>query len=31
MRGYRRVVESGISDVVGFDPGRAGGITGVCR
>jgi len=28
MRGYRRVVESGISDVVGFDPGRAGGITG---
>ena len=28
MRGYRRVVESGISDVIGFDPGRAGGITG---
>lgn len=28
IRGYRRVVESGISDVVGFDPGRAGGITG---
>jgi L-alanine-DL-glutamate epimerase-like enolase superfamily enzyme len=27
-RGYRRVIESGIVDVVGFDPGRAGGITG---
>jgi L-alanine-DL-glutamate epimerase-like enolase superfamily enzyme len=28
LRGYRRVIDSGISDVVGFDPGRAGGITG---
>jgi D-galactarolactone cycloisomerase len=27
VRGYQRVVASGISDVVGFDPGRAGGIT----
>ena len=27
VRGYERVVASGISDVVGFDPGRAGGIT----
>jgi L-alanine-DL-glutamate epimerase-like enolase superfamily enzyme len=25
--GYRHLVQSGISDVVGFDPGRAGGIT----
>lgn len=25
--GYRGLLESGISDVVGFDPGRAGGIT----
>ena len=25
--GYQRVIASGISDVVGFDPGRAGGIT----
>jgi L-alanine-DL-glutamate epimerase-like enolase superfamily enzyme len=28
VRGYRDVIASGISDVVGFDPGRAGGITG---
>jgi L-alanine-DL-glutamate epimerase-like enolase superfamily enzyme len=28
LRGYRRVIDSGISDIVGFDPGRAGGITG---
>lgn len=28
LRGYKRVIDSGISDVVGFDPGRAGGITG---
>jgi L-alanine-DL-glutamate epimerase-like enolase superfamily enzyme len=28
VRGYQQLVESGISDVVGFDPGRAGGITG---
>lgn len=27
VRGYQRVLASGISDVVGFDPGRAGGIT----
>ena len=27
-RGYKRVIDSGIVDVVGFDPGRAGGITG---
>lgn len=27
-RGYERVISSGIADVVGFDPGRAGGITG---
>jgi L-alanine-DL-glutamate epimerase-like enolase superfamily enzyme len=27
-RGYQRVIDSGIVDVVGFDPGRAGGITG---
>ncbi|HVA54117.1 MAG TPA: mandelate racemase/muconate lactonizing enzyme family protein [Acidimicrobiales bacterium] len=28
VRGYQDVIASGISDVVGFDPGRAGGITG---
>jgi L-alanine-DL-glutamate epimerase-like enolase superfamily enzyme len=28
VRGYQQLVASGISDVVGFDPGRAGGITG---
>jgi L-alanine-DL-glutamate epimerase-like enolase superfamily enzyme len=28
VRGYEGVISSGISDVVGFDPGRAGGITG---
>ena len=28
VRGYHDVITSGISDVVGFDPGRAGGITG---
>jgi L-alanine-DL-glutamate epimerase-like enolase superfamily enzyme len=28
VRGYQGVIASGISDVVGFDPGRAGGITG---
>ena len=27
VRGYQDLVTSGISDVVGFDPGRAGGIT----
>ena len=27
VRGYERLITSGISDVVGFDPGRAGGIT----
>jgi L-alanine-DL-glutamate epimerase-like enolase superfamily enzyme len=26
--GYRRVIESGLLDVIGFDPGRAQGITG---
>lgn len=26
-RGYERLLRSGISDVVGYDPGRAGGIT----
>lgn len=29
--GYRRVIESGIVDVVGCDPGRAQGITGSLR
>jgi L-alanine-DL-glutamate epimerase-like enolase superfamily enzyme len=28
VRGYHELMASGISDVVGFDPGRAGGITG---
>jgi L-alanine-DL-glutamate epimerase-like enolase superfamily enzyme len=27
-RGYQRLITEGISDVVGFDPARAGGITG---
>jgi L-alanine-DL-glutamate epimerase-like enolase superfamily enzyme len=27
LRGYQELVKSAISDVVGFDPGRAGGIT----
>src|ERR1035437_2273086 len=27
-RGYQRLMHEGISDVVGFDPARAGGITG---
>ena len=27
-RGFARVIESGVVDVVGCDPGRAGGITG---
>jgi L-alanine-DL-glutamate epimerase-like enolase superfamily enzyme len=31
VRGYQDVIASGISDVVGFDPGRAGGITGGLR
>ncbi len=29
--GYRRVIDSGIVDVVGCDPGRCGGITGALR
>lgn len=29
--GYRRVIGSGIVDVVGCDPGRSGGITGALR
>lgn len=29
--GYRRVISSGIVDVVGCDPGRCGGITGALR
>lgn len=29
--GYRRVIGSGIVDVVGCDPGRCGGITGALR
>lgn len=29
--GYRRVVSSGIVDVVGCDPGRSGGITGALK
>lgn len=28
VRGYQRLMNEGISDVVGFDPARAGGITG---
>ncbi len=28
VRGYQRLLGEGISDVVGFDPARAGGITG---
>ena len=28
VRGYQRLMSEGISDVVGFDPARAGGITG---
>jgi L-alanine-DL-glutamate epimerase-like enolase superfamily enzyme len=28
VRGYQRLIAQGISDVVGFDPARAGGITG---
>lgn len=31
VRGYERVLASGIADVVGFDPGRAGGITAGLR
>jgi len=27
VRGYQRLMTEGISDVVGFDPARAGGIT----
>jgi L-alanine-DL-glutamate epimerase-like enolase superfamily enzyme len=27
IRGYERLLRTGISDVVGYDPGRAGGIT----
>lgn len=26
--GYRRVIDSGLVDVIGFDPGRAQGVTG---
>jgi L-alanine-DL-glutamate epimerase-like enolase superfamily enzyme len=29
--GYRRVISSGIADVLGCDPGRCGGITGALR
>lgn len=28
IHGYQRLINEGISDVVGFDPARAGGITG---
>ncbi len=28
VRGYQRLMSEGISDVVGFDPARAGGISG---
>jgi L-alanine-DL-glutamate epimerase-like enolase superfamily enzyme len=28
VRGYQRLMKEGISDVVGFDPARAGGISG---
>jgi L-alanine-DL-glutamate epimerase-like enolase superfamily enzyme len=30
-RGFARVIESGVVDVVGCDPGRAGGITGALK
>jgi L-alanine-DL-glutamate epimerase-like enolase superfamily enzyme len=28
VEGYRRIIASGVVDVIGCDPGRAGGITG---
>lgn len=30
-RGFARVIDSGVVDVVGCDPGRAGGITGALK